>query len=358
MLRVFKGRRGFTRGFTLVETAATLSTFALLGGVLFPLLGDARRSARLNADLNNLRQLGVGAANYAASFNNAVPGFSWLPGVRNPGQTLPIIFGDTPAAAQQLRQLMINEIPTYPSFDTSTRLVHILYSHVPLLPFMGESIMSNLTASPMDRVLLDWRASFQAGGRPASERDPSGWMLRPLRTSYTMPPAFYAPDREQPSRYIRQGDVYNSYSAVGRLGGESFNAVTFPSRKAFMFDSVERFYGRAPSPIWWPYSRVHSLMVDGSTAVLQKYRALQRVVPSNPSRRFNPGAYWSSSGTFLSAQVFYTGFDTRDGEVPVPGSANGSIIVNGAYRWTAGGKGGIDIGEMSPFSAQVNVPGP
>jgi type II secretory pathway pseudopilin PulG len=357
MLRAFKGRRG-SKGFTLVETAATVSTFALLGGVLFPLLGDARRTARLNADLNNLRQLGVGAASYAATFNNAVPGFSWRPNVLNPGQTLPIVFGDVAPAGQQLRQLLINEIPTYPFFDNSSRIVHILYSHVPLLPFMGQSVMSNLTASPMDQVLLDWRATFQAGGSPASERDPNGWMLRPVRSSYTMPPAFYAPDREQPTRYIRQADSHTSYFAVGRLGDQSFNAVTFPSRKAFMFDSVERFYGRAPSPIWWPYSRVHSLMVDGSTAVLQKYRALQRVVPNNPSRRFNPGAYWGSSGAFIAAQVSYTGFDTRDGEWPVPGTANGSIVVNGTYRWTAGGKGGIDIGQMSPFSAQVNVTGP
>ncbi len=59
--------------FTLIELLVVISIIALLIGILLPVLGSARESARAVVCLGNIRQAGIGISVYAAENRN------WLP---------------------------------------------------------------------------------------------------------------------------------------------------------------------------------------------------------------------------------------------------------------------------------------
>jgi prepilin-type N-terminal cleavage/methylation domain-containing protein/prepilin-type processing-associated H-X9-DG protein len=66
------------RGFTLIELLVVTSIIALLVGILLPVLGNARESARMTFCLNNMRQMGIATVNYAYDHDGLLPdvGFS------------------------------------------------------------------------------------------------------------------------------------------------------------------------------------------------------------------------------------------------------------------------------------------
>lgn len=343
-------RRRSLRAFTLIETGVTVGTLAVLTGVLLPALGNTRRAAQLAADGNNLRQLHAAGQNYAADFQGAVPTYSWRAGVVNPGQV-----GATPgtndviAAAAQANVILRRN--GFGATESGSWIPHVTYSHLVLLEHMGESLLSPLSVSPADFATINARATIPTGSQPPLTRQ----SLLPFRTSYQLPPAFYAADQSSATQRINQFDTHSQYLAVGAMGNQRFDQVHHPSRKVYLHDTEERFFGRAPSPMWWRWSRINSVLVDGSVRILQARNSLQRLLNSTTNRR-NPGAYWQANGTFLAASIAYTGWRRELGESPVPNSPTGDIITNGIYRWTAGGKQGMDVDDVSPFARNVTVP--
>ncbi len=55
-------------GFTIIEMLVVVSIIAVLSGILFPVIGHARDSARIGISRNNLRQMGVAHKTYAADW--------------------------------------------------------------------------------------------------------------------------------------------------------------------------------------------------------------------------------------------------------------------------------------------------
>lgn len=61
------------RGFTLIELLVVIAIIAILAAILFPVFARAREKARQTSCLNNLKQLGLAALQYAQDYDEKFP---------------------------------------------------------------------------------------------------------------------------------------------------------------------------------------------------------------------------------------------------------------------------------------------
>ena len=61
------------RGFTLIELLVVIAIIALLAAILFPVFARARENARKSSCANNLKQIGVGFAQYTQDYDESFP---------------------------------------------------------------------------------------------------------------------------------------------------------------------------------------------------------------------------------------------------------------------------------------------
>jgi prepilin-type N-terminal cleavage/methylation domain-containing protein/prepilin-type processing-associated H-X9-DG protein len=61
------------KGFTLIELLVVIAIIALLAAILFPVFARARENARKSSCMNNLKQIGVGLAQYSGDFDGFMP---------------------------------------------------------------------------------------------------------------------------------------------------------------------------------------------------------------------------------------------------------------------------------------------
>ncbi|HEY3330876.1 MAG TPA: DUF1559 domain-containing protein [Capsulimonadaceae bacterium] len=60
-------------GFTLIELLVVIAIIAILAAILFPVFAQAREKARATACISNLKQIGLGFAQYEQDYDEAVP---------------------------------------------------------------------------------------------------------------------------------------------------------------------------------------------------------------------------------------------------------------------------------------------
>lgn len=85
--------RRFSRGFTLIELLVVIAIIALLAAILFPVFARARENARRASCQSNLKQLGLGFAQYSQDYDERWPfaaqyqswgsGGHWVAGTNN-----------------------------------------------------------------------------------------------------------------------------------------------------------------------------------------------------------------------------------------------------------------------------------
>src|SRR5688572_351624 len=61
------------QGFTLIELLVVIAIIALLAAILFPVFARARENARRTSCQSNLKQIGLGIAQYVQDFDDKMP---------------------------------------------------------------------------------------------------------------------------------------------------------------------------------------------------------------------------------------------------------------------------------------------
>jgi len=328
------GRAPARRAFARAELLALLTILVVAGIILAIAFPDSRRRAQLAGSLTNLQRLGAGAADYAIDHADAAPTLSWQAGIRYTcadGYSFPIATFDVDAAANQgvclLRELTgrtdITQISPgwmpYPS-----------YNQLVLMQYLGEALPSSLVVSPGDRLRLVWQRDVRENpSNPVQfcTSRVSGNAARrwPYSSSYEMAPAFSGPDAAMNGvPTISQGashSVWNAGNGNTRLGRRVMSEVRFPSQKAMMYETNQRFFGQRELFFLYAEARVPVLMTDGSASVRsisQANRGFDPNVPSSnasPHFPYAPDTSWESPTRSGAAQEFVTGYTrwTRSG---------------------------------------------
>ncbi|MFA6045411.1 MAG: prepilin-type N-terminal cleavage/methylation domain-containing protein [Phycisphaerales bacterium] len=362
-------RRGSTRGFTLIELLVVIAIIALLIGILLPALGSARQVARLTICQTNMHSYGTGVASYAADFQDKICSYTWTPSTwRNasPQYNDYAVGEDIAGAAAQATDIIRRRAGREPGdFDQPNAWIpHVLYSHLPVVDYLGITLPSKLVACPEDKYRLEWQknpslfgssAVTSLGPVPASASTEEGkrW---PYSSSYEFVPATYSPDR---GTTVMQGPdqrTYGTYSSSiddgvlsGKLGRRKYGDVTFPSQKVLVMDSVSRHFGKRNYYYAQQQAKIPLLFFDYSVST--KTTGGVRTIAEDANDGWNPMSKGNQNivTTFTYSPEAWESAPTLLGTFP--GGAGGDT-VRGFYRWTRAGLQGIDFG-----GSEINTTG-
>lgn len=323
------------RGYVMGELVIAGGVVLLACVILCVASSDHRRRARLGGSIENLRQFATSSSAYSADSADRVPTFSWRAGV-NYG------FGgvaatDIMAAGNQAIDIIRRRGSRPELQPIQSWIPHLLYNHLVLIDYLGQDLPARWSVSPGDTTRVAWQrdprniGALPVTSRPSSVGDGTLAARWAYSSSYEMAPAWFSPDEAVGSvQTISQSSTHNTYIIPTSfpLGTRVMSEVLYPSHKAMVYETVQRFFGARQAYFAYEEARVPVLMADGSVGV----RGTESC-----NRGFQPNTPTSQSPTTFS----YTpdlGFE------PATLSGQSQDMVVGHMRWTKRGLRGRDFG--------------
>lgn len=305
----------------IVAATVTLSILAALLAVSRP---RHRSLGQLGESMSNLREFGVAFDAYGKDNAELVATFSWKAGIT------PSTFPDLKAASSDVEagafqavdimrrraNLSMTQLPRITSW-----VPHILYSHLVLIDYLGNSAPWNTAVSPGDANQLKWASDplkWQQNGAPAPR-----WSFA---SSYELPTP-YSSSPDSGSNAISQSSSWNAYviPSGATFGGRKLSEVAYPANKALMYERFQWFFGPRVAFCLYEEARVPMLAADGNVQLRQTKLTNRGWQPNSPT---------SPSPTTLS-------YDPQPTDPPaLSGLSN---VVIGHMRWTRRAIAGRDF---------------
>jgi hypothetical protein len=322
-------------GFARVEAVALLFIMLVMAALLLASGSYERRTAMLNRDLANLRQIGAWTFAYANDFEDRHPSFSSAPNVPNPD--LRALASGTPMK-QAVGQAVdiIRRITGRHQFPVPFNWVpHAFYTHLVLADYARRDLPDTTFVSTGDKYRLNWlddpinkydNGFWQPFQTPESGSVPGSARRWPYSASFQTPPAWW--DRSITGFHVSQS-THMSYSVPSGavLGGQNMSNAVYPAQKVMLHDHGSWHVSRTPRYFAYEGSAVTVLMGDGAAALR---------VTSDSNVGWNPRQPSSARATVFA-------YFPSKWEPPVVDVARRSDRYTGHYRWTRGGIRGRDF---------------
>ncbi|MGP1272648.1 MAG: type II secretion system protein [Phycisphaerales bacterium] len=301
-------------GFTLIELLVVISIIALLIGILLPALGSARKKAQLVATVSNLSQSGRFTAAYGSEHKQRVPTFSFkageLPNHSPQNRQLALaVAGLNPDAqgshnlAATYQQIMIfrDLFPRddWPNAPISGHIPYILYSHLVVNEYAGETLPTEYVISPADRVRGQWQRevnefldAWMDGGTgdyfPEPPGTGSGRFRWAFSSSFQVATAALSGDigRLSTEYQVNEKNSSNTYRTAnrrGRPGDRRLDEVRSPSSKVHMYDNYDRYSSDKTIYMGFEEAKQPLLFFDGSCRTLRSGDANEGWRPNSPT---------------------------------------------------------------------------
>jgi prepilin-type N-terminal cleavage/methylation domain-containing protein len=342
----------YRRAFTLIELLVVIAIIALLIGILLPSLASARKVARMDVCMNNMRQMGVGLVNYASDARNSLAQFSWKAGV-NPSQfsDLQSAGSATQAHINQALDIVRRHLHNdQPFFDG--RMIARNFSYLVLVDggYFGDGIPERAVVCPEDKDALTWQNNLHEHPDDiltgTMDPDPAGAFeykqFLPFWSTYQAVPSSWT--NQTGAGGISQASGSPGYHLLYQTPGSvQFNnvrmdQVTFPSQKVYIFDLFDRHSRKRSLFHAYPDAKQPLLFFDGSVSVRRTGDANAGWNPLYPTlQRSGP----LTGANIVGGVTNYLYYPTA-GE---PRTLSGSVsdLVYGYYRWTRQGIKGVDF---------------
>lgn len=306
-------------GFTLIELLVVVSIIALLISILLPAVGEVRKKARLSNCINNMKQHGVGLANYVSQNKDRLPhapqspggvysewyGPAGTPSLRYATSALPTNgweFGTDPLGGlQSVTTLRMGKScqnsPRYGTIDIAGDICGSTMwdFYIPILgPYMvdgeGLQMLQDIFISPADGNYTQTRwdrwkeiARENGGTIPGPQateyRGDDAPELGSYRYTLTalLSPTLFQVKRD--GQYLNQDDLNQRDVTVDGswIKYISASSVAFPDRKA-MFHLFLTLHDDFNS--YWPASTasIPTVFADGSARVIKQGVAAGEVI--------------------------------------------------------------------------------